>query len=189
MQEIVRVAKEERLIIMCSIHQPSTKVYNGFDQIMIMSRGREAFGGDCKDAIPYFSSIGYDCPPATNPAEFFLDLVNSDFSDEDEITRILDTWEEKRPEAGSSHHKKGFGQDEDKDDAQEGVVHTKRLSLGKELMIMFRRQGLMIARDPLLYIGRCFVFLVACLVFAFVYWNARAFTQDQAINKMWVNIW
>lgn len=26
MQEIVRVAKEERIIIVCTIHQPSTKV-------------------------------------------------------------------------------------------------------------------------------------------------------------------
>jgi ABC-type multidrug transport system ATPase subunit len=34
MQEIVRVAKEEKLIVLCSIHQPSTKVYNGFDQVV-----------------------------------------------------------------------------------------------------------------------------------------------------------
>jgi hypothetical protein len=34
MQEIVRVAKKERIIIMCTIHQPSTKVYNGFDEVV-----------------------------------------------------------------------------------------------------------------------------------------------------------
>jgi energy-coupling factor transporter ATP-binding protein EcfA2 len=74
MQEIVRVAKEERIIIVCTIHQPSTKVYNGFDQLMIMSRGRQAFSGDVKEAIPHFESIGYPCPPATNPAEVCLRL-------------------------------------------------------------------------------------------------------------------
>jgi energy-coupling factor transporter ATP-binding protein EcfA2 len=170
MQEIVRVAKEERIVIICTIHQPSTKVYNSFDQVvcvlyccivsycvlysgcrrehvfltrfpfvsclqMIMSRGRQAFSGEKEEAIPYFESIGYPCPPATNPAEFFLDLVNSDFSDESVITGMLDTWEEKRPDAGSSHHKNGFagakeGEDEN---AQTGVAHEKRRSLMKEV--------------------------------------------------------
>jgi len=68
MQEITRVAKEERLIILCTIHQPSTKVYNGFDEVMIMSKGRQAFTGDVKDATPYFDSIGYPLPALTNPA-------------------------------------------------------------------------------------------------------------------------
>lgn len=76
MKEIVRVAKDERLIICCSIHQPSTKVYNGFDQLMILSRGREAFTGVLKDAPKYFESIGSPVPDQMNPAEvcvtFFL---------------------------------------------------------------------------------------------------------------------
>ena len=46
MKEIIRVAREERLIILCTIHQPSTKVYDGFDQVMILSQGREAFAGN-----------------------------------------------------------------------------------------------------------------------------------------------
>lgn len=69
MTEIVRVAKDERLIIVCTIHQPSTKVYHGFDQVMILSKGREAFAGDVQEAIPYFESIGCPCPANTNPAE------------------------------------------------------------------------------------------------------------------------
>jgi ABC-type multidrug transport system ATPase subunit len=68
MQEIVRVAKDERIIILCTIHQPSTKVYNGFDQVMILSKGREAFTGNVTDATPYFEQIGYPLPVQTNPA-------------------------------------------------------------------------------------------------------------------------
>jgi ABC-type multidrug transport system ATPase subunit len=68
MQEIVNVAKNERLIILCTIHQPSTKVYNGFDEVMILSKGREAYSGPVNEAIPYFDSIGYPLPVQTNPA-------------------------------------------------------------------------------------------------------------------------
>jgi hypothetical protein len=144
-----------------------------------MSRGREAFAGDVSDALPYFESIGFPCPAATNPAEFFLDLVNSDFSDEAAITQILDTWEEKKPDANqSSHHKKGFGGG-DEADGQQGVVHMKHAPLRKEISIMFRRHAIMIVRDPILYIGRSFIFLISCLIFAFVYWYGREFEQDQ----------
>jgi hypothetical protein len=185
MQEIVRVAKEERIIVVCTIHQPSTKVYNGFDQLMIMSRGRQAFSGDVKDAVEYFAGIGYECPPAMNPAEFFLDLVNSDFTDEAAVTAILDTWEEKRPDGGSSsHHKKGFD-----DDGQEGVTTVQKAPLTKEIGIMFSRHFSLIIRDPVLYVGRCFIFLFMCMVFALVYLKARKFTQDQALNKFWVMLW
>jgi ABC-type multidrug transport system ATPase subunit len=71
MQEIVRVAKEERIIILCTIHQPSTKVYNGFDETMIMSRARTAYIGDVQEAVPYFERIGFPLPPQTNPAGRF----------------------------------------------------------------------------------------------------------------------
>lgn len=144
MQEIVRVAKEERIIIVCTIHQPSTKVYNGFDETMILSKSRTAFTGDVKDAVPYFESIGYPLPLQTNPAEHFLDLVNADFSDDAEVDKILDTWEEMKPDAGSSHHRKGFA---DADEGQSGVTELKRAPLRKEIPILFRRHTLLIVRD------------------------------------------
>lgn len=89
MKEIVQVAKKERLIVLCTIHQPSTKgmcmlvlskknhttthfpflkVYNGFDEVMILSKGREAFSGKVQDAGPYFGEIGHPLPEQTNPA-------------------------------------------------------------------------------------------------------------------------
>lgn len=187
MKEIVRVAKDERLIIVCTIHTPSTKVYNGFDQVMVMSRGREVYAGDAKDAVPYFDSIGFPCPDDTNPAEFMLDLANSDFSDEAAVEHLLDTWEEAKAGGHSTHHgKKGFDED---DGTQYGVAAGVKTSFFTELGIMIHRHGLLIARDPILYIGRCVAGLFFNIFFAFVYWNAREYTQEQLLNKMWIHIW
>ncbi|CAB9505533.1 Putative white-brown complex homolog protein 30 [Seminavis robusta] len=186
MKEIVRVAKDERIIIVCTIHQPSTKVYNGFDQLMIMSKGREVFAGDVADSIPYFESIGHPCPPDTNPAEYFLDLANADFSDDKAVEYLLDTWEERKPGAGhSSHHGKSW----DDDDGQEGVTSYAGTSFFKEMGIMMKRHATLIIRDPILYLGRCAAGLLANIFFAFVYWNARVYEQEQVLNKMWVIIW
>lgn len=184
MQEIRRVAKEERLIIVCSIHQPSTKVYNGFDEVMILSKGREAFTGNVSDATPYFDEIGYPLPPATNPAEHFLDLVNADFSSDDQIDKILDTWEEKRPAVIASMHGNMVDASEN-----EGIVDSSGTNIFNEIRIMFRRHFKLVHRDPILYLGRAVIFLLTCLVFAIVYLKARPYDQDQAANKMWLNVW
>lgn len=184
MKEIVRVAKDERLIIMCSIHQPSTKVYNSFDAVQILSRGREAFSGPIKAAPTYFEEIGYPIPEQMNPAEHFLDLVNSDFSSEEEVTNILDTWEKKNTAELHASMKVA-----DNDDEQDGVAAGNRRDAIQDLKIMFRRHGKLIVRDPVLYVGRCAIILVTNLVFGFVYWNARTYEQDQALNKFFLNIW
>lgn len=116
-------------------------------------------------------------------------MVNSDFTEEAAVTAILDTWEEKRPDNGnSSHHKTGFNGGGD-DDGQEGVTDLKGASLLQEVSIVFRRQGTLIIRDPILYVGRCLVFLVINSIFSLVYLSARDDEQDQALNKFWVLLW
>lgn len=115
--------------------------------------------------------------------QFFLDLVNSDFSEESEVTAILDAWEEHR--SVSSHHASSRLESE----GQEGVVKMHRAPLATEIAIMFRRHLQLIVRDPILYVGRCAIFVFMCLVFALVYLNARDNTQDQSLNKFWILIW
>lgn len=77
--------------------------------------------------------------------EHFLDLVNADFSDDAEVDKILNMWEEKRPEAGSSHH----AREEETENEQTGVSVLKRASVMTEVSIMFRRHSILIVRDPM----------------------------------------
>ena len=40
--------------------------------------GRVAFLGPTEAALDHFCSLGYRCPPLTNPAEFLIDLVSGE---------------------------------------------------------------------------------------------------------------
>lgn len=194
MEEIIRVAREESLIILCSIHQPSTKIYNGFDQVMILSMGQQAYFGNAADAAPYFNSIGYPMPIATNPAEHFLDLINADFSSEEEVLNILEKWDESKP---SREKNQLFG------DVTESTMNNSTgshsyhnflkgetpTSLDRQVMIMLRRQANLVIRDPTLYLGRILIFLGTNTVFALVYWKGRNYVQSAALAKTWVSIW
>ncbi|KIW78305.1 hypothetical protein Z517_08140 [Fonsecaea pedrosoi CBS 271.37] len=97
MKYIRQVAKQHNLIVIASIHQPSTTTFQLFDQLMLLSGGRTCYFGPVSDIQPYFERISRPVPLQINPAEFLLDLVNSDFghstgADEGNLRYIQDAW-------------------------------------------------------------------------------------------------
>mmetsp|Transcript_3510 Transcript_3510/g.7377 ORF Transcript_3510/g.7377 Transcript_3510/m.7377 type:complete len:602 (-) Transcript_3510:491-2296(-) len=78
MQRLCALAKAGHAIC-CTIHQPSTEIWDLFDKFLLLSSGATIYSGKASDAIPYFTKAGHACPQYSNPADFFLALVNSDF--------------------------------------------------------------------------------------------------------------
>ncbi|KAJ8314371.1 hypothetical protein KUTeg_008932, partial [Tegillarca granosa] len=58
--------------VLCTIHQPSSEVYNFFDEVLILAEGRTAYMGPVEDSLAYFSRLGYNCPLNYNPADFYI---------------------------------------------------------------------------------------------------------------------
>ncbi|KIV78466.1 hypothetical protein PV11_10181 [Exophiala sideris] len=97
MKYIREVAKLHHLIVIASIHQPSTTTFQLFDQLMLLSRGKTCYFGPASGVEAYFARIGHVIPLHTNPAEFLLDLVNSDFVHggdfaEGRLQHVHDSW-------------------------------------------------------------------------------------------------
>ncbi|NXM67156.1 ABCG2 protein, partial [Serilophus lunatus] len=72
-----RMAKQGKTIIF-SIHQPRYSIFRLFDNLTLLAAGRLLYHGPAQHAIAYFQSIGYQCEPYNNPADFFLDVINGD---------------------------------------------------------------------------------------------------------------
>jgi len=78
-EALQRVAAAGNTVIV-SIHQPSTVVFNLFNTVCLLSKGKQVyFGPTGAPALDFFATNGYACPEFTNPAEHFLDLINTDF--------------------------------------------------------------------------------------------------------------
>ncbi|KAG0160973.1 hypothetical protein PDIDSM_78490 [Penicillium digitatum] len=99
--EVMSYAKElaraNNLLIIASIHQPSTTTFKLFDKLLLLSAGKTCYFGPVSAVESYFSGIGYPIPAQTNPAEFILDTVSSDFTnskdfEEDRIQVIQTAW-------------------------------------------------------------------------------------------------
>jgi hypothetical protein len=75
--------------VVLSIHQASSKSYAMFDLLYLLSKGNLVFFGPTAEvAIKHFAACGHECPQYSNPAEFFLDVVNADFGEENGGSRV-----------------------------------------------------------------------------------------------------
>lgn len=182
MDEIRKLAVSEQLIVICTIHQPSTRVFNSFKHVMLLSKGRQAFFGPVGGIVPYFESVGRPLPPATNPAEHVLDIVNSDFERGDKIEELLIHWEQTRNQQG----------DHSSDDGGRAAVQRSeretlqsRINGGiREINILVRRHCILTVRDPVLYLGRGVFFLLSNIVFALVLESSQLFPRPSCKSHL-----
>lgn len=66
--------------VVTTIHQPSTRLYQMFDKVLVLLDGTPIYSGRANQAMDYFGSIGY--VPGynyVNPADFLLDLANGTY--------------------------------------------------------------------------------------------------------------
>jgi ABC-type multidrug transport system ATPase subunit len=61
-----------------TIHQPATRVFKTFDDIMLLSEGRLLFHGAPGDVAAYFAPLGCHQPADSNPADWLLDLASAE---------------------------------------------------------------------------------------------------------------
>jgi ABC-2 type transporter len=64
--------------ILCTIHQPSSEVFELFDMAIFMKDGMIFYHGPVSDITRYFSSFGYECPVNYNPSDFVMHLCQAE---------------------------------------------------------------------------------------------------------------
>ncbi|KAB8077240.1 P-loop containing nucleoside triphosphate hydrolase protein [Aspergillus leporis] len=90
---VKKLAIANNLIIIASIHQPSTTTFQLFDNLLLLSGGKTCYFGPVSHVSSYFEDIGYPIPSQTNPAEYILDAISSDFTvHEDQAEKIQAAW-------------------------------------------------------------------------------------------------
>ena len=73
---LVRLAKEGGRTVVSTIHQPSSQIFQMFDELTILVRGNTIYQGKSNIAVDYFSHIGFPCPKLTNPIDHFMKITN-----------------------------------------------------------------------------------------------------------------
>jgi ATP-binding cassette, subfamily G (WHITE), member 2, SNQ2 len=68
--------------ILCTIHQPSSLLFESFDRLLLLGRGGNTIyfgdiGNDSRVLREYFARYGAACPSNVNPAEYMLEAIGA----------------------------------------------------------------------------------------------------------------
>lgn len=178
MNYISEVAKQHQIIVIASIHQPSSSTFALFDRILLLSEGKTCFYGTPSDMSGYFNAISHPIPNHVNPAEHVLDLLNTDFARDStaasqQLASIQSAWTSSdERQTLLSHTSPSTSEKPDPINAQK----TSRQS-PLAIPVLLHRSFLKSYRDLLAYHTRIAMYLALAIMMGTV-WLRLPYTQS-----------
>ncbi|XP_018331815.1 ATP-binding cassette sub-family G member 4 [Agrilus planipennis] len=170
------LAQQGRTII-CTIHQPTASLFQLFDLVYVLSRGKCIYQGAASKLVSFLESVNLPCPTYHNPADYVIELACDEYG-EDKVDilnsasqngKTLDWFE--RPEYLPSLNKlRESNQRSQKTPDNSGSLQST--SQWNQLKVLMGRGFLNCKRDLTLTYMRLGVNVIVGLMLGTLYWQA-----------------
>ena len=74
-KRLKNMAASGKYTIVSTIHQPQSKIFNLFDNLLLLKDGVILYQGGLLQGIKFFEDQGFPLPESTNPADHLLDII------------------------------------------------------------------------------------------------------------------
>ncbi|TGJ82175.1 hypothetical protein E0Z10_g6567 [Xylaria hypoxylon] len=107
---LLRKLADNGQTILCTIHQPSFQLFTMFDRLLLLGKGGKTLyfgdvGQDASTMVSYFEGNGAPkCQPGENPAEWMLDITNTNVNSNVPVADWTQTWNASRQKQGVLSH-------------------------------------------------------------------------------------
>uniref|UniRef100_A0A7S3UXL6 ABC transporter domain-containing protein n=1 Tax=Aplanochytrium stocchinoi TaxID=215587 RepID=A0A7S3UXL6_9STRA len=81
-----QLCKEHGRLVLCTIHQPSWKIFEMFDKLTLLRHGKTVYHGQSSQIIEYFDKLELKVPDFENPLDFYFKQIQEN----DEINFALE---------------------------------------------------------------------------------------------------
>lgn len=71
------LARRDQKTVVFTIHQPDSALFELFDNVMVLAKGRVVYSGPSSQLLSSFETEINRCPPKFNPADFVIHFVTS----------------------------------------------------------------------------------------------------------------
>ncbi|TIA05865.1 ABC drug exporter AtrF [Aureobasidium pullulans] len=164
--------------ILCTIHQPSSVLFEEFDELLLLkSGGRTVYHGELgdgsKNLITYLEKNGeQECPADANPAEWMLEAIgagNPDYNGPD----FGDLWEKSKEKEQQQQEIKSMIQERRKasDGAKTDDDREYAMPLGTQINTVVKRSFIAYWRSPQYVVGKFMLHIFTALFNGFTFWN------------------
>ena len=76
METLGDLARKDGRTVISTIHQPNSDIFEMFDRLMLLARGKIIYFNKASLAVDYFAGIGHQCPDLSNPADYFMTMMS-----------------------------------------------------------------------------------------------------------------
>lgn len=166
-QLLKALTRSQRMSILLTIHQPSSRVLDSFDNIYFLSKfGYNIYFGPPEELVSYLNSHNLTCPKFHNPADFMMEVASSCHINES--SPLLDS---RRPTLASLKLISVKTKDKGKDDANKNSNEATRhgSNFCHNLKHILSRQMKIILREPLLTSVRFFAHIIVGVSVSLLY--------------------
>ncbi len=170
--ELLKRVASHNTAVLCTIHQPSSEVFDLFDLVIFMVKGRILYQGPVNELVAHFSKFGYNCPSNYNPADFIMFLSQQESMTTFESKGAL---MDKQPAGFSASGEKG-GNGGSSGSSDWGVVEKDTVHseapFFKQVKLLTARELERNQRDKAALIGRYGVTIFLNLLFGLIFYRA-----------------
>ena len=149
--------------VVCVIHQPSSEVFELFDDVICMSKGHIVYHGSVEGLVGYFSAQGYKCPTDYNPSDYVMYVLQT-ISD-GELEKLAAAWKQREQAIKTDIAGKRSGHQK---------LHLKplrRSAVSDQLSGLFSRELKRTVRDPSVLIVRFGITTLLGLLVGFLFFK------------------